>query len=168
MGHQFGANHTFNGFIDNCSGNRNASTAFETGSGTTSWGYAGICGTVNLAANSDDYFHTGSYTEIDNFTTTGAGANCPTSVATGNNPPVIAALPASYTIPANTPFGLTASASDANGDTITYAWEQYNGNGTAQTTQNPLSTTTSGSAFPLLPADGESDPRIPVARLHLE
>lgn len=43
--------------------------------------------------------------------------------ATGNSAPVVSA-PAAYTIPVRTPFALTGSASDAEGDTLTYLWEQ--------------------------------------------
>ena len=46
-----------------------------------------------------------------------------TITATGNTAPVVTA-PATYTIPLRTPFALTASATDTDGDTITYMWEQ--------------------------------------------
>ena len=135
MGHQFGGNHTFNSTVGNCGGNRVGSRAYEPGSGTTIMAYAGICAATNLAPNSDDYFHTGSYTEMDNFVTN--NATCATTVATGNNPPVIAAVSA-VTIPANTSFVLTGSATDANGDTLTYNWEEFD-LGAAQSSTNPLS-----------------------------
>lgn len=43
--------------------------------------------------------------------------------ATGNNAPAVT-VPPSYTIPVRTPFALTGSATDADGDPITYMWEQ--------------------------------------------
>ena len=42
---------------------------------------------------------------------------------TANRAPVVT-VPASYTIPTRTPFSLTGSATDADGDTVTYMWEQ--------------------------------------------
>ncbi|MEV4755849.1 M12 family metallo-peptidase [Micromonospora sp. NPDC049559] len=49
---------------------------------------------------------------------------------TGNHAPVVTA-PASYTIPVRTPFALTGSATDADGDTVTYLWEQNDRGGSA-------------------------------------
>ena len=42
---------------------------------------------------------------------------------TGNHAPVVTTAPA-YTIPLRTPFALTGSATDSDGDTVTYMWEQ--------------------------------------------
>ena len=43
--------------------------------------------------------------------------------SSGNSAPLVTA-PAGYTIPVRTPFALTGSATDADGDTVTYLWEQ--------------------------------------------
>lgn len=124
IGHQFRANHSFNGTAGSCSGNRNASTAWEPGSGSTIMAYAGICGSQNLQTASDDYMHYGSIAEM-NTHLNGTGA-CSQNQPTGNAEPVVNAGP-SYVIPISTPFALTAIATDADSnDTLTYCWEQLN------------------------------------------
>ncbi len=126
LGHQFDGDHTFNGSTGSCSGNnRNGSTAYEPGSGSTIQAYAGICGAQNLQSNSDDYFHTISFDQIRNHTRTGSGSSCAVATATGNAAPDPDAGTGGFTIPAETPFELTGSATDANGDTLTYNWEQF-------------------------------------------
>lgn len=125
MGHQFGGNHTFNGNTGSCSGNRNANTAYEPGSGTTIMAYAGICSPQDVANHSDAFFHTASFDEIVNYTTLSTGNNCPVTSATGNNAPVINSIGTNVSIPISTPFMLTGDATDPDGDTITYCWEEY-------------------------------------------
>jgi hypothetical protein len=92
----------------------------------TIMGYAGICSPQDLQPNSDDYFHTGSVSEITAFTQTGTGNNCPVITNTGNTPPTVTVPAGGFTIPINTPFELTGSATDTETPgSLTYCWEQF-------------------------------------------
>jgi len=128
IGHQFGADHTFNASSGSCSGNGEPSEAYEPGSATTIMGYAGICGGGNdIQQNSDDYFHAKSLDLMSNFITSSSGANCAVTTPSANVPPVVPAFTQSYTIPYLTPFEITAPAAvDADHDNLSYCWEQYN------------------------------------------
>lgn len=126
IGHQFAGNHTFNGSSGSCSGgNRNGSTAYEPGSGTTIMAYAGICNPQNVQSNSDAFFHAISLEEIVNFTTVNGGNSCAVITESGNTPPVATVPDGDFFIPNSTPFVLEGSATDADGDNLTYSWEQF-------------------------------------------
>ncbi len=128
IGHQFGAQHTFNGTSGSCSGNRNQSTAYEPGSGSTIMAYAGICAPENLQNQGDAMFHAGSIAEIRGFTFSGTGASCSALSTSGNTLPNVNAG-ADYSIPANTPFALSGIASDSDGNALSYSWEQMDTGG---------------------------------------
>ena len=114
MGHQLGGSHTFSYSIEGTGVN------VEPGSGSTIMGYAGVTNDFDIQDNSDDYFAYASILEIQNNL---ANKTCPISTAIMNNPPIISAG-LDYIIPFNTPFILTGTGSDPDGDTLTYCWEQ--------------------------------------------
>jgi Metallo-peptidase family M12B Reprolysin-like len=142
IGHQFNGSHTFNGTAGSCSGNGSSSSAYEPGSGSTIMAYAGICGSQNVQNNSDAYFHARSLQQTGTFVT-GSGHTCDTEIVTGNSKPV-ANAGADYAIPKSTPFVLTGTGTDPNGDALTYCWEQYDNQ---SSTQPPVSTSTVGPNF---------------------
>ncbi|MBK8564613.1 MAG: proprotein convertase P-domain-containing protein [Saprospiraceae bacterium] len=144
MGHQFAGNHTFNSNASSCcGGNRNASTAYEPGSGSTIMSYAGICSPTNVQPNSDDYFHAISVQEMASFVT-GSGNSCSVNSNVNSAPTASAGL--DYTIPRSTPFLLTGVGTDPNpGDVLTYTWEQMDLGAASGT--SPTSTQTTGPVF---------------------
>lgn len=137
MGHQFGANHTFNSLSGQCRApNRNGATAYEVGSGTSIMAYAGICTSDDIQLHSDPYFHPVSFDEISNYVE-GGGAGCRQVIATGNTLPVITSMENNGAlIPRATPFTLTGSATDADGDGLTYSWEEWDRVASVSTTWN--------------------------------
>ncbi|NQV77861.1 MAG: thrombospondin type 3 repeat-containing protein, partial [Lutibacter sp.] len=142
MGHQYGANHTFNTDAGSCGGNVNNGTAVEPGSGSTIMAYAGLCSPNNVQNSSDAYFHLVSIREM--WTNISSGnSNCGTQTSANNSTPSLDVL-SNYIIPISTPFILKASATDIDGDNLTYTWEQLD----AEITPHPLvSTATGGPAF---------------------
>lgn len=125
FGHQLGGNHTFS-----FDGSERTAVNVEPGSGSTIMGYAGITD-YNVQDNSDDYFAYASILQIQNNL---SFKTCPVSTTITNNPPTINAG-ADYTIPISTAFVLKGTGSDAEGDTVTYTWEQYD-TATSSTTAN--------------------------------
>jgi Metallo-peptidase family M12B Reprolysin-like/Cadherin-like/Secretion system C-terminal sorting domain len=125
VGHQLAANHTWNRCGGFSGDQRAGKTAFEPGSGSTIMSYVGGCGTDNIQSNTDLYFHIGSIEEIQGFFAAVPG--CGTVSATTNNAPQVT-LPYrdGFQIPILTPFELKGSATDPDGHTLTYCWEQVN------------------------------------------
>lgn len=122
IGHQFGADHTFNGTTGSCGGgNREASQAWEPGSGSSIMAYAGICGEENLQVNSLPYFHSKSIEQMRAHMA--RVASCGSSQSLTNNAPQVAAGN-DYVIPANTPFVLKGAGADLDQDPLSYTWEQ--------------------------------------------
>lgn len=137
MGHQLGANHTFSMNLEGTGVN------MEPGSGSTVMGYAGITGPNNdVQPHSDAYFHIASIVQVQQNL---ASTTCDVENTIANNPPVIADLPA-YNIPKGTAFVLTASATDAENDPLTYSWEETD-DATTPINKNNLGMTSSGASF---------------------
>jgi subtilisin-like proprotein convertase family protein len=124
LGHQLGANHSFN----HCDGeNENNGTGFEPGSGSTIMSYAGACGNLNVTNTRYTHYHVGSLTEMYLLTRVSLGDGCGTSEDIGNHEPDITLdYEDNFSIPIGTPFELTGDATDEDGDDMTYTWEQYN------------------------------------------
>ncbi len=129
IGHQMGANHTWTH-----GGNEGTGVQVEPGSGSTIMGYAGIT-SLDVQPHSDAYFHAVSIQQVTNNI---KAKTCSVNTATGNSVPT-ASAGLDYTIPKSTPFMLTASATDANGDALTYKWEEMD---SQTTTTVPSSTKT--------------------------
>jgi Metallo-peptidase family M12B Reprolysin-like/Secretion system C-terminal sorting domain len=136
VGHQLGANHTFS------MSNEGTGVNKEVGSGITIMGYAGIT-SQDVAPHSIDIFHQASIAQIQANL---ANKTCPvtTNITANNVAPVIAAL-SNYTIPISTPFALTGAATDANGDALTYCWEQNDNASSTQTGNSSVASPTKAS-----------------------
>jgi sugar lactone lactonase YvrE len=124
FGHQFGAAHTFNGTLGTCATNLSSDSAYEPGSGSTIMSYPGQCGTDNIQGFRDAYFNGRSLAAMADYIDNHAG--CAMTSGTNNTPPsVTPPFPplGYYIIPGQTPFALTASATDAEDTNLTYCWE---------------------------------------------
>lgn len=131
LGHQFGGNHTFS------MSNEGTGVNMEPGSGSTIMGYAGITA-QDIQPHSDSFFHAISIQQITNNI---KAKTCPVSTSTGNSIPT-ADAGLDYTIPKSTPFMLTGTGTDANGDSLTYIWEQVDNASSSQTGAGSAATAT--------------------------
>ncbi|WP_034761061.1 reprolysin-like metallopeptidase [Chryseobacterium gregarium] len=134
MGHQFGGNHTFS------NSNEGTGVNMEPGSGSTIMGYAGIT-SQDVQPHSDVFFHAISIQQITNNI---KAKTCPVSTSTGNSIPT-ASAGSDYTIPKGTPFMLTGTGTDANGDSLTYIWEQTDNASSSQTGASSAASVTKAS-----------------------
>ncbi len=128
IGHQFGAFHTFS-YEDEFEG-----FSSEPGSGSTIMGYAGIVGQDNIQLHSDPYFHYHSLKNINEYV---ASRSCYSSEVSTNQLPLVDAGP-DYTLPVGTPYELQATATDPDGDSLFYCWEQLDGGAVNATNFGPL------------------------------
>lgn len=134
LGHQFGQSHTINN-----SGQNN----YEPENG--GWSLHG--------GNQHGHAHGVTFHQLA-LNLTGINASAGTKVPTGNSPPQVQ-LRSDVAIPVNTPFTLTATASDSDpGDSLTYVWDNMSP-GIAQSI--PVQDDTQGALFwRLLPSPENS------------
>lgn len=151
LGHTYGGRHSMSG---TCSGANDPNGGWEPGAGSTIMGYPAVC-TPTYQTNFDMYFHAGNIAQMQTYILN--SATCVTGVASGNQSPSISISGTSYNIPANTPFVLSLNATDANGDALTYTWEQVDGN--FSTNASPSSTSTTGPLFRSYPPSNTGNTR---------
>jgi len=139
MGHGSGANHVFNFSYEG------TGAQVEPGSGSTIMSYAGIVSGYNLQAMMDDYFNAKSIEQISAYLSVPPGSLAySTEDNDGNLPPVVQPLK-KYVIPCNTPFVLSAVATDMNNDSLTYCWEEQD----SSVAQNPTIAPRDNGSSPL-------------------
>mgnify|MGYP001231060062 FL=1 len=127
MGHQFNAPHSWNGTGGSCTAEQwgGAGAGYEPGSGSTIMSYAGSCSPDNVQSGRDNYYSQGSVQQITDFS---ASRTCSVIIPTTNHAPVVLTSVINQApIPIGTPFELTGSATDVDGDALTYVWEQRDG-----------------------------------------
>lgn len=143
LGHQFGAGHVQN--TNNTTCNRAATSAWEPGSGVTIMSYNGVCDSLGPSTQN---FNVGSFQQMMSFIEDGNGGSCGYALDTDNTAPVVDAGSTGFSIPINTPFALVGTATDAEGDTLTYSWEQHDLGAEAAVGDQPA-----GETVPLVRVD---------------
>ena len=87
--------------------------------------YLDNCTTQVVQVQASDYYYVSSLEQMfAHIFNPAGGGSCPTQTPTNNSLPVVSAGQ-NFTIPKGTPFSLTATGSDPNGDAVTYSWEEY-------------------------------------------
>lgn len=147
IGHMFSAQHTMSTGTNAgpCSANVNLPTAYEPGGGSSIMAYSGsVCSGLYYQSYPDGYFHFNSEQLILTYAI--SQSTCGTQTTISNNSPSISVPANTYTIPISTPFKLSASGTDVNGNQLTYTFDQYDAAATYMTA-TPSATATSGPVF---------------------
>ncbi|MEO1259796.1 MAG: reprolysin-like metallopeptidase [Bacteroidota bacterium] len=137
FGHQFGCSHTAH---NDC--NNTPATSVETGNGASVMGQDFFCDPV-LEFVRGAYFHAINILEIQQ-NIAGPAGSCPVLTDMGNTPPTVDGGNSRYVVPVSTPFKLTATGSDADGNALTYCWEQMDNENAPNP---PLPSNVAGPAF---------------------
>lgn len=124
IGHQWSGLHTWNS-CDGLTEPFGSNERCEPGSGSTIMSYAGACGGDNVQSMSDLYYHACSIRAIRQYVEYGEGNQCGFNTVTTNTAPMVS-IPYinGFFIPIGTPFMLQGSATDADGDVLTYNWDE--------------------------------------------
>ncbi len=128
MCHQMSGLHTLELLSRQCR-RFNPAAPSNRAAGSTIMSYTNACGAQNNLQEfqEDPYFHLVNIIQVKNFVAQGDGNLCGESLDTDNNTPTASTdIPATgLYLPISTPFTLTGSGSDPDGDALTYCWEQY-------------------------------------------
>ncbi|MEO6037931.1 MAG: reprolysin-like metallopeptidase, partial [Saprospiraceae bacterium] len=124
IGHQWSGRHTWNR-CDVLTDSGGDGERCEPGSGSTIMSYAGACGADNVQGVADLYYHACSIRAIRLYVESGEGSACGFTTATTNTAPMVS-IPYNngFYIPIGTPFELQGTATDADGDVLTYNWDE--------------------------------------------
>ena len=125
IGHQWSGRHTWNR-CDGLSDSGGDEERCEPGSGSTIMSYAGACGTDNVQTVADLYYQACSIRGIRKFVESPSeGGSCGFNTTTTNTAPVVSVPYINgFFIPISTPFELHGSATDVDGDVLTYTWDE--------------------------------------------
>ncbi len=124
IGHQWSGLHSWNS-CDGLTEPFGSSERCEPGSGSTIMSYAGACGGDNVQGSADLYYHACSIRAIRQYVENGEGNACGFNTVTTNTAPMVT-IPYTngFFIPIGTPFELHGAATDADGDVLTYNWDE--------------------------------------------
>lgn len=161
LAHLFNATHSYAATNADCGGvNVHGPTAWEPGGGSTIMSYAGACAPNFYQLRTDHYFHAGSLGQIQAYVN-GSSASCKITSPLTNTAPTVQVAATTYTIPAATPFLLSAVTNDADGHTLTHTWEQMDAGFTSDappSATNPLGP--NFRSWPPVQSTARSFPRI--------
>ena len=88
--------------------------------------YPTLCSPDNIPDPGSIYFfHESSRELIEAVVQISILSGCPVVTTTGNTPPQVETPEGNFFIPISTPFTLEGNATDADGDSLTFSWEQH-------------------------------------------
>lgn len=139
VGHLFNATHTHNSTSGQCGGgNFSSGSSWEAGGGISIMSYGNVC-TGNSYGSPTNYFNLGSINQISQKI---LSTSCAFSINNlSNTAPSASVSATSYTIPKGTPFRLSMTAADPDGDQLWHQWDQQDANNGSSTLPQPTQMT---------------------------